>query len=65
METYKLGLERPDVRLGSYPTYEEWKQRLPINSIIDEMYGSYPTYEEWKRKNSVYIAYRYWFLSYL
>ena len=34
-------------RVGSYPTYEEWKH---ANSIADTIavLRSYPTYEEWK-----------------
>jgi len=32
---------------SSYPTYEEWKQRIEFCGFV-LCQGSYPTYEEWK-----------------
>ena len=37
--------------MGSYPTYEEWKQR-PYEEPFEKVWCSYPTYEEWKPFNS-------------
>ena len=52
--SYLWGMETPKlsydiyIYIGSYPTYEEWKQgRLEIDKWADRD-GSYPTYEEWK-----------------
>ena len=35
---------------GSYPTYEEWKQRYTNLLSLEVLICSYPTYEEWKQE---------------
>ena len=51
--------------MGSYPTYEEWKQSK-YYCIISWFLSSYPTYEEWKLgKLGFSDAYLWVFLSYL
>jgi len=40
-------MELHQIPLRSYPTYEEWKQALKEDIIVEEK-RSYPTYEEWK-----------------
>ena len=37
---------------SSYPTYEEWKQRLTTSSVTGNALRSYPTYEEWKQTSA-------------
>ena len=51
------------LRLSSYPTYEEWKQRRALIQGLFE-YSSYPTYEEWKQNINFFLFYRIYFGSY-
>ena len=47
METFPF--KNIGVDVGSYPTYEEWKQFLHHWNMNNGV-SSYPTYEEWKHK---------------
>ena len=53
METSVQDSEPNILILGSYPTYEEWKQYIKQNRLFIKR-SSYPTYEEWKHpKNNI------------
>ena len=49
----------PSQYSGSYPTYEEWKQKKGDYSPFTKLYSSYPTYEEWKHFILFYIFFNY------
>ena len=49
METVCVWKRFRCVKIGSYPTYEEWKHQLPQLLKLG-LKGSYPTYEEWKHR---------------
>ncbi len=53
METRMIG-KYIRQKFGSYPTYEEWKQKKKRKSKARTK-SSYPTYEEWKPLHLLYM----------
>ena len=41
-------LQERNGKMGSYPTYEEWRTIFIFSIFIPPYVSSYPTYEEWK-----------------